>query len=382
MKRPALHRNIGRRSAITLLYVLAIGSGVMRAFSVSFDVFAINNLISDAIAYGFLSQWISGLITIILVAILSIRIKSKGRKRSIGSKLDPDFSGISLPPREPTKYIALGGILAGVSSFFYYVLVSSMDASAILPYGQLTILYLLMGDLLAEKDTPTAIEIQCIISVLLGAILVGVQSTGFNLPALLIVLGPMNLTSAGYTYCMRNAKRYKLERGRRFDSLNLRLWTLLFLNLSLSTAMTPFLMQTDWESVMNTVDSLIYVIIGSSATIFLSVVMYVRALGMGRMAVVNSLSAISVVLGIPITLIGNLILPGSFGAIAEESLFWILKMFGVLLVISGVIVLETSDVRSLVVVKVKPQTGDIIELLWAINGVESVSALAGKHDYL
>ncbi|MGM0687418.1 MAG: Lrp/AsnC ligand binding domain-containing protein, partial [Promethearchaeati archaeon] len=32
--------------------------------------------------------------------------------------------------------------------------------------------------------------------------------------------------------------------------------------------------------------------------------------------------------------------------------------------------------------KVKPQTGDIIELLWAINGVESVSALAGKHDYL
>ncbi len=133
---------------------------------------------------------------------------------------------------------------------------------------------------------------------------------------------------------------------------------------------------------MNTVYSLIYVIIGSSATIFLSVVMYVRALGMGRMAVVNSLSAISVVLGIPITLIGNLILAGSFGPIAEESLFWILKMFGVLLVVSGVIVLETSDVRSLVVVKVKPQTGDIIELLWAINGVESISALAGKHNYL
>lgn len=382
MKLPTTPRNVGRRSASTLLYALAIGSGLMRAFSVSFDVFAINVLISNPIAYGFLSQWISWIITTILVAILSIRWKSWNQRRSLGSNLDPDFLRISLPPKEPTKYIILGGILAGVSTFFYYTLVSSTDASAILPYGQLTIIYLLVGDLLAEKDTPTAIEIQCIMSVLFGAILVGVQPSGFDLWALIIVIGPMNLASAGYTYCMRKAKRYKDDKGRRFDSLNLRLWTLLFLNACMSIAMIPTLTKTNWEPIINSLNSLVYIIIGSSVTIFLSVVMYVRALGMGRMAVVNSLSAISVVLGIPITLIGNFIFPGAFGAIAEGSFIWVLKLFGVLLVLSGVIALETSDVRSLVVVKVKPQTGDIIQSLWAINGVESVSALAGKHDYL
>lgn len=382
MQRPTAPRNVGHRSAITLLYLLAIGSGIMRAFSVSFDVFAIHTLISDPIAYGFLSQWISLIITITLVAILSIPRKSKTRKQSIGSGLDPDFHRISIPEKEPAKYIILGGILAGVSTFFYYGLVSGTDASAILPYGQLTIIYLLVGDLLAEKDTPTAIEIQCILSILFGAILVGVQPAGFNMFALLIVLGPMNFASAGYTYCMRKAKRHKSEQGRRFDSLNLRLWALLFLNLSMSVTMIPFLMQTNWQTAIASLDSLLYAIIGSSVTIFLSVIMYVRALGMGRMAVVNSLSAVSVVLGIPITLIGNWIFPGSFGTIAGGSFVWTLKLFGILLVISGVIALETSDVRSLIMVQVKPQTGDIIESLWAINGVESVSALAGKHDYL
>lgn len=48
----------------------------------------------------------------------------------------------------------------------------------------------------------------------------------------------------------------------------------------------------------------------------------------------------------------------------------------------GVVALEASDVRSLVLIKVKPMTGDLLPELFDIKGVEKVSALAGNCDYL
>jgi DNA-binding Lrp family transcriptional regulator len=100
------------------------------------------------------------------------------------------------------------------------------------------------------------------------------------------------------------------------------------------------------------------------------------------MAVVNSLSSISVVLAIPMTIIGNLIIPGAFGLLDSSVFFWTLTMFGVILVMIGVIALEASDIRSLVLIKVKPQTGDLLPHLFDINGVEKAAALAGPHDYI
>ena len=64
------------------------------------------------------------------------------------------------------------------------------------------------------------------------------------------------------------------------------------------------------------------------------------------------------------------------------TLQWILKIFGVILVIVGIIALEASDVRTIMIIKVKPETGDLLPQLFAVKGVESVSALAGEHDYL
>ncbi len=48
----------------------------------------------------------------------------------------------------------------------------------------------------------------------------------------------------------------------------------------------------------------------------------------------------------------------------------------------GVIALEASDVRSIVLIKVSPLTGDLLPDLFDIKGVESASALAGDYDYL
>jgi len=355
----------------------------MRTISVTFDVVALNILINDPLAFGFMSQWTSLLVTILLVAVLSIPRKGlSGKRRTLGYSLDPDFGKLRVLPRRPMLYLLASGASAGLSTFFYYFLASTTDASVVLPYGQLVIVYLLLGDLLAEKDTPTIIEIQSITSVVIGVLLIGATPGGFDLLTLLVVLGPMNISSALYTYYQRKTKRFEMSPGLRVDSLNMRLWSLLFLN-GFFSLMSFFAMDaSSWLLMFETFSSLLWIMVASSVATFLSLVMYVRALGRGSMAVVNSLSAVSVMLGIPVTVIGNLVIPGAFGSLTSDMFLSVLKMFGVGLILIGLIALQAADVRSFVLIKVRPQTGDILPVLYNIRGVESAAALAGSPDYL
>ncbi|MDF1540491.1 MAG: Lrp/AsnC ligand binding domain-containing protein [Candidatus Thorarchaeota archaeon] len=375
-------RPVGRRAATTIFYFLALGSGILRAFSVGFDLVAINTVFGDPIVYGFMSQWVSFATTFGIVAILSIKSGKGDRRRSIGFNLDPDFGRLRLLPRKPMLYLVLAGVFAGISTFLYYTIIGATDASAVLPYGQLVIIYLLMGDLWAEKDTPTIIELQSIMSILIGVLLVGVEPGGFNLMTLFIVLVPMNMASALVTFYQKKTKQYEIEPGLRVDSLNMRVWMLLVLNIVMSILMIPLMPTNFLESMMEYFTPLLIFMVGSSVATFLGLVMYIRALGRGSMSVVNSLSSISVVLGIPMTLIGNLLIPGAFGVITTDAFVWVLKVFGVTLVMIGVIALQATEVRSIVLIKVKPLSGDILPDLFDIRGVQSAAGIAGNHDYI
>jgi uncharacterized membrane protein len=375
-------RPVSRRSASTLFYSLALGSGIMRTLSVFFDDFALRTSSLAPLAYGFLSQWVSFIVTISAVVILSLKHTKGGKKRALGYSLDPDFARLRLLPKTPMVYIFLAGFFAGISTLVYYILIGASDAATVLPYGQLVIIYLLIADLLAEKDTPTIIEVQSIISILFGVLLVGATPSGFDIFTLLMVLGPLNISSALVTYYQRKTKRYELLPGLRVDSLNMRVWSLLVLNLVMSGLALPFLQESVWQSMIIGFFPLVGYMIGSSLATFFSIIMYVRALGRGKMAVVNSLSSISVVLGVPITAIGSLLLPGIFGILDPSAFIWSLKLFGIILVLIGVVALEASDIRSIVLIKVKPMTGDLLPALFDIKGVEKAAALAGNHDYL
>jgi drug/metabolite transporter (DMT)-like permease len=375
-------RPVSRRSAINLFYILALGSGLMRSLSVTFDIVAVNTFIPNTFAYGFMSQWVSFFVTLMIVVILSIPITIGDKRRTLGYNLDPDFGSLSVLPKEPMVYLAVSGFFAGISTFSYYTLTGLADASTVLPYGQLVILYLLLGDLLSEKDTPTIVEFHSIISITLGVLLVGVTPGGFDVLTLLLVLGPLNISSAFLTYYQRKVKRYDLAPGLRVDALNMRIWTLLFLNLTFSGFLIPFLGPVEWQAMFDAFWSSLFLMIGSSISTFFALVFYVRALGRGSMSVVNSLTSISVLLGIPITLIGNYILPGAFGDLSSDSFLLIVKGFGIILVMIGVIALQASDVRAIVLIKVKPFTGDILPDLFEIKGVEKASAVAGDFDYL
>jgi len=366
-------RPVSQRSSTTIFYTLAIGSGVLRTLSVAFDIVAINTIDIHPLIYGLLAQWVSLLVTVLLVAIVSIRRTVDGRKQALGYNLDPDFDKLRVLPKKPMFYLVVSGIFAAISTLSYYILAGASDASTVLPYGQLVIIYLLMGDLLAEKDTPTIIEVQSVISILFGVLLIGATPGGFDIPSLLLVLGPMNISST---------KRYEIRPGLRVDSLNMRVWTLLVLNCVMSLLILPLMPADSWQVMIDNFVPMLWMMIGSSITIFLALVMYARALGRGSMSVVNSLSAISVVLGVPVTLIGNALLPGAFGIIETDLFLWTLTILGIVLVMIGIMALQAADVHSFVIITVKPLVGDILPELFDIRGVEKAAALAGTHDYL
>ena len=375
-------RPVSKRPSSTIFYTLAIGTGVMRTLSVAFDVAAVNTTHIDPKIYGFMAQWVSILVTFLIVAIVSIRRTVDGRKQPVGYNLDPDFDRLRILPKKPMLYLIASGFFAGISTLSYYILMGTAHASAVLPYGQLVIIYLLMGDLLAEKDTPTIVEIQSIVSILFGVLLIGSTPGGFDIPSLIIVLGPMNVSAAFVTYFQRKTKRHEIRPGLRVDSLNMRVWSLLVLNSVMTLFIMPIMPADSLQVMIEYFIPLFWMMVGSSVTIFLALVMYARALGKGSMSVVNSLSAISVVLGVPMTLIGNLLIPGGFGVIETDPFLWVLTILGIILVMIGILALQAADVRSIVLIKVKPLVSDILPELFAIRGVEKVSALAGRHDYL
>ena len=375
-------RPVSKRPSSTIFYTLAIGTGVMRTLSVGFDVVAINTSDIDPRIYGFMAQWVSILVTVLIVAIVSIRRTVDGRRQPLGYNLDPDFDRLRILPKKPMLYLIASGFFAGISTLSYYILMGTTNASAVLPYGQLVIIYLLLGDLVAEKDTPTIIEVQSIVSILFGVLLIGATPGGFDIVSLLIVLGPMNISAAFVTYYQRKTKRHEIRPGLRVDSLNMRVWSLLVLNSVMTLFIIPIMPTDSLQVMIEYFIPLLWMMVGSSVTIFLALVMYARALGKGSMSVVNSLSAISVVLGVPMTLIGNLLVPGGFGDIETDPFMWILTILGIILVMIGILALQAADIRSIVLIKVKPLVSDILPELFDIRGVEKVSALAGRHDYL
>jgi len=53
--------------------------------------------------------------------------------------------------------------------------------------------------------------------------------------------------------------------------------------------------------------------------------------------------SVQIVLGYPITLIGNAFVPGLFGVIPTDVTVWIIRALGALLMIGGIVILRKYD---------------------------------------
>jgi uncharacterized membrane protein len=385
-----MERRLGARQAKTVFYFLALISGVLYAFSVFFDVFIYRlfffPFLSDlysSVAFALAEQWLALLFTIILLLLLSIPT-NRARRRSLGTQIDSSFSHVTLPSRKILRDIILAGVFAGVSTFaYYYVAGQSSDVSAVIPFSRLSLIYLMIGDLVLIRDWPSSIEILSILAITFGVILIGITPMGIFNPTLLLFV--ITVWAGGIAFSIffqSRAKRTEIRHKTTTDSLNLRLWILLFLNLIMTLFMIPFITPdviTLLILLLPLVWSWLLLPVGLT---FFSLVAYLQALGRGKMSVVQSIGSVAIILGIPLTLLGAFLFPGIFNPPATDFLSWMLKITGTIFVSAGIMALSTATLRGYVFVKLRHGTGDIMSELRRIHGVRQVSAISGQWDYL
>lgn len=380
--RAAMERRMGPQRAKTVFYFLALISGVLYAFAVFSDIFTYRVFFPNPIAFALAEQWLALLFTVILLFVLSIPT-NRLRRRSLGTRLDRSFSHITLPSKKVLLDIILAGVFAGVATFaYYYVAGISGDVSAVIPFSRFSLIYLMIGDLILIRDWPSPIEALSILAITFGVILVGITPGIFDPYLLLFVIIIWAGTIAVSVFFQSRAKRTEIRLGTTMDSLNLRLWLLLFLNLFMTLLMLPFITPDVVVLLIAQLPIAAPWLLLPIGLTFLSLIAYLQALGRGKMSVVQSVGSVAIILGIPLTLMGAFLFPSVFNPPASDFLSWLLKLTGTIFVIAGIVALSMSEIPGYVLVKLRYGTGDIMAELRRIHGVRRISAISGKWDYL
>ncbi len=257
-----------------------------------------------------------------------------------------------------------------------------------MPFGQFVLIYLLIGEFITDKEKPAMAEIQSIAMIAIGVIIAsltggsnGTDNSGILLD-ILLVIGPFAIFASFYIYFQKKALTTKDKNGKVFDSINLRLWTLLIMTFAQSLAVIPSLINggfvdfvTNWEAAMlPTVFSVVIT--------FASIVLYSRALTMGKMSIVRALRSISVVFTFPVVLIAGLWVPEILGSGFSDPLSVTLKISGSILILIGVIALALSETKCILLAKVKQGFEIIPSELINMKGVENFSHITGIYDLL
>ncbi|MHA1835369.1 MAG: hypothetical protein ACTSYQ_00305, partial [Candidatus Odinarchaeia archaeon] len=360
MKSPWLY--FTRRLKLIMLPLIA---SILTAVYVAMDKFYLSIIYPNNFSFGFISLWIGSLFTFIFLVFMNISSK----RNKIGAFLDPNFRGIFLPKGYILKWLIIAGLAAGVGAITYFYIVGVSSTSTIIPFSRITIIYLVLTESIGEKESPSMIEWQSIIMILIGVFLMATTDLNFDLLTMFLVLGPYNIGNTIYTIAQRKAKR-AVYQDKRSDALNLRFWSLLFNAFFLSILTIPFINSDVINGILN-INPFTFTFIAADMMIStIAFIAYIRALGIGKMSIVNAIMSFSIVLGIPITIIGNWFYPSAFGESSFEPLFWFFKIAGVFLIVVGIITIGLSQVKGYLLIYLNGSADKVIHNLLNVKGIE------------
>ncbi len=338
------------------------------------DKFYLEVISSDEAAFAILVHWIGLANVVVLMLIMRIPLQ---KKHLIGSHIDPNYSGFILPRGKFLLYLILAGICAAFSSVSYFYLVGSVSPATVMPFGRLVIVYLIIAESLSERNSPTVIELQSITMIIIGIFIMTLTEVGFDPLTLLIVLGPYNLSIMFFTIALRKAKRMVYQ-NRKNDALNVRLWSLTFNAIFLSLLIIPFITPATFAAIGSLdASKVVYISIDMLITTF-AFIAYIRALGIAKMSIVNAILSLTVVLGIPFSIIGNIFYPGAFGVTEFSATIWIFKLMGALIIIVGIITIGLSQVKAYILIYLEKSPEIVMQKLGSIKGIMNISAVSNK----
>ena len=361
-------------------------SGFLRSLFVLVDSVSVT-FIPDPILFGVFTI-IGGLIVTLLIWIILAAIPLKGKKR-LGNIVDTDFRVKNLRlPFPAIKLILFASIFNALSLIIYLFGVLQFDPSLMLPLMQFVVLYLMLTEFIASKDLPTVVEIQSIVMITLGAIIVTINpEMELDLIAVLLVLFPLNFFTGLTIFFQKRVLQIKFPDGRKIDAITTRVWSVFGLFIFYGLLSLPLMFdKSRFDQFVINFQPGIFLASISMIITFFAAAFRLRGLSMGKTYIVNALVSISVVFSIPITLFAVIFLdPLIFGGKVSLDLFlWLLKSIGSFLIFIGIVSMVLSEVRGYVLVKVKIGTPitDTMREIQKITGVQSVSSIFGEYDII
>lgn len=361
-----------------LFYTLAIASSIAYSGEASIDSIVLYKIIENPWVYCLAFFLVGVLFTFFAIIFLSIPFKNK----SIGSFIDPSFIRLRILKKEEVKYQVLAGIGNAVATIGYFIIVSIfVDSSVVLAFSQFVILYLLMIESVAEKNTPTLAEIQSSVMVTSGAILGSISLSGeIDIYALMVVLLVINPGWVLFATYNRKLKLLKIDEKLN-DSINIRFWNLIFTTLFVFLGI--FILKGNIiDETLHAIKSNFLLILSGSLITFFSVVLFVRAMGIGKASITQAVRATSIIFSLPMMYIASLFYPGIIST--GDEVMVLIKVMGIILVVLGVISFALTEVKAYIFIKAK--TGhpirELLRNIWKIKGITNVSVVAGSYDII
>ncbi len=360
-----------------LFYVLLLVSSVLGAISASLDGIISHLYIENSWVFG-MAVMVAGIpVTLTIAGVLSLPWKG----RSLGARVDPSFRRLRMLRRHELGYHVLAGLGNTVVTLSHFYLVSVfVDPSTVLPFFQIVILYLLVAESLSEKDAPTLAEIESSVIVTFGAIMAAMSLTGsLNVDALLVIFLVMNPAWVVLAVYQRKLKHLVVD-DRPNDAVNIRTWNVLF-TAGMITVAVYLYRPAFFHQALATVGDTFPRLAATMAVIFFSYILYIRALGIGKASITQAVKASTIIFSIPLSLALSGVLDFSFSASPSLLAF---KLMGITLVILGVSSFALTEVKAYVFINARPgyRMAELLDEIWRIRGVASVSALAGEYDMM
>lgn len=359
-----------------LLYFLTLLSAGIGAAVVGIDSAILYRYVTDPWVFGVCAFLVGAVITVLISLVLSIKFQGK----NIGSFIDPSFSGVRFLSKKEIPYHILAGIGNAITSIGYFYIISELsDPSIALSFTYVVILYLLGFECFSEKSVPTIADVQSTLIVVFGAMLGSISLSGnVDLKLLAVVFLVVNPFWALFSMAQRKLKLIKIKE-RYNDAINIRMWNVIFTAL-FTSAIVLLIRPISFYTSLEFIPRFYPLFILSMSATFFSYVLYIRALGIGKASTVQSLYATSLIFSMPVGLAlsaaGYILMPQGSG------IMLLIRGIGISLVLLGVVSFALTEVKGYVFVKV--QIGyhirEILNRIWDIKGVESVSAVTGKYS--
>lgn len=366
-----------------LFYALAFSSAIIISLVSAIDATIIKLYIPNPLVFGVSAFFVGTLITLIIVLFFSLPIKGK----SLGSRvIDPSFKRLRLVRKKEIKYHVIAGLGNSILTIGFLSLLSILgDPSAVLPFSQIVILYLVSFESITEKNIPTLSEIQSSVIVTFGAILVSISLTGnISLESMAIVFLVINPAWVIFSIYQRKLKLLKID-NRPNDALNIRFWNVVFaciITMIIVSLYDVFMNSSHFIGGLTaSIEHFEWVALTMGVTFF-SYVFYIRALGIGKASVTQAVRASSVLFAIPFSLLlsyFNIIPP-----FTTDPVMILIKFIGTVLVILGIVSFALTLVKAYIFIRIKPGVSieKVMDQLWDIPGVTRVAAVAGPYDMI